>query len=151
AWRNSLNTRKVADLWAVPEFRQFCRPFGSRKTEPGIVIDFPTDVVAGHNLFTMPLAASNHGYDPSNFATKIAGVAIVLEGYESGYLGGTPRVYLIPAGLDIMTVPGSPTLQTRQWAVADQRIPAPYKTGTADLLNPDWIPVADSLSGTLGQ
>jgi hypothetical protein len=74
-----------------------------------------------------------------------------FEGYDSSALSLTPRVYLVPAGLDVMTVPTSGELMTREWNVVDQRIPVPYTVGESDLADPDWIPVMDSLSAPLAE
>ena len=35
--------------------------------------------------------------------------------------------------------------------MVDQKIPPPFKTGVADLADPNWIPVVDSLQGSLGE
>jgi hypothetical protein len=49
-----------------------------------------------------------------------------------------------------MTIPDSPTLQTRTWNIVDQAIPVPHPTGLADLGRPNWIAALDSLSSPLG-
>jgi hypothetical protein len=48
----------------------------------------------------------------------------------------------------------SPTrngVSTRHWQVWDQAIPLPYNVDGADVDNPDWIPVIDSLREPLAQ
>ncbi|MCC6235413.1 MAG: hypothetical protein IT580_22430 [Verrucomicrobiales bacterium] len=152
AWANRLATARVPDLWAVPEFRRFCRPFAARGAEaqPGLVIRFGTEVKAGLNFFGKPLGPGDSTFDPSMYATKIRGSGIHLEGYPVDLLARTPAVYLVPAGFDRMIIPDSPTLQVRTWNVVDQAIPVPHATGLADLGRPNWIPMADSLSGALG-
>ena len=46
-WQQTLNDAKVDDLWLVPEFRIFCRPFaaesdddGNHVPQPGIVLSY---------------------------------------------------------------------------------------------------------------
>ena len=48
-------------------------------------------------------------------------------------------------------IPTSRNLETRVWNVVDQKIPPPFKTGVADLADPNWIPAVDSLQGSLGE
>ncbi|MBL9137623.1 MAG: hypothetical protein JNK85_17260 [Verrucomicrobiales bacterium] len=151
-WRDYLAAAKVDDLWSLPEFRRFCRPFApSGKVQPGIVIDFPTAVVAGKNFFGNDLGPGDSAYDPTLYATKIRAAGIRFENYPIANLARTPYVYLVPAGLDIMTIPHSPTLATRHWKVMDQAIPAPHITSTADLELPGWLATLDSLGGAFGE
>lgn len=160
-WLNTLEASRVDDLWDVPEFRHFCRPFapqfdgsGNRVAQPGIVIRFPSTIISGQNFFGQPLGGSDHAFDPTNFATKIRGVGVWFDGYESAELlndlAESPRVYLIPAGNDIMTIPQSEDLEQRIWTVMDQRIPAPFPALTSDLQSDDYIPLIDSVGGRLG-
>jgi len=68
-------------------------------------------------------------------------------------MSSTPRVYLIPAGSDVMTIPNSPNHDERYWNVCDQNIPLPYPATSANFSNPDWRPFVDSVtdgSGTFG-
>jgi hypothetical protein len=119
--------------------------------EPGLIIPFSTEVKAGHNFFGKPLLAGQSTYDPTSFATKIRSAAIQFEGYNPETLTKTPRVYLVPVGMDVMFIPTSRNLETRVWNVVDQKIPPPFKTGIGDLSDPNWIPVVDSLQGSLGE
>ncbi len=153
AWIQELQDHRVTDLWSVPEFRRYCRPFApeSAGTQPGLVIPFSTEIVAGRNVFGWPLGGDDHAYDPSNFATKIQAVGVWLENYDHSQLSITPRVYLVPTGVDVMSVPASPTLETRQWNVVDQSIPVPFPVSVNDINQPDWIPINDSLSGSIAE
>ena len=56
AWSDQLQKMRVADLWKVPEFRKYCRPFApeSAGAQPGLVIPFSTDVTFGQNYFGLP-------------------------------------------------------------------------------------------------
>jgi hypothetical protein len=148
-WRQTLQGYRVADLWAVPEFRRYCRAFApeSAGAQPGLVIDFNTDITFGLNFFGRPLAGGDSSYDSSHFATKIREVGVWFENYNGKGLAETPRVYLVPVGMDIMRAPGGNSLETRQFQVVDQRLPLPLPIGDSDLSNPNWIPTNDSLSG----
>jgi hypothetical protein len=162
-WKKTLRDSRVDDLWQVPEFRQFCRPFasetnsaGGHVAEPGIVLRFATEITAGKNAFGKPLAGGDHGFDPAHYATKIQSVGVWMSDYLSsdplGDLTATPRVYLIPAGDDIMSISRSadPGL-VRVWKVLDQRIPVPLPATAARLEQANWIPLLDSLNGQFGE
>jgi hypothetical protein len=144
-----------ADLWQVPEFRRYCRPFApeSAGAQPGLVIPLSTKIVSGLNFFGWPLGGGDSAYDPSVYATRIASVGVAFAGYDTVNLTQTPRVYLIPAGVDIMTVPNSPDFDLRLWSVKDQVLPVPYPATTANLANPTWRPFLDTVNspdGSLG-
>ena len=49
-----------------------------------------------------------------------------------------------------MTVPTSPDLDVRVWDVVEQTIPVPYPSITANLNDPAWKPITDSLNGAFG-
>lgn len=63
----------------------------------------------------------------------------------------TPRCYLIPVGMDVMLVPDSEDLDSREWTVVDQRLPVPMPVGDSDLNDPGWIPSLDGLDGSMIQ
>jgi len=151
-WRGKLDLARVPDLWSVPEFRRFCRPFAPRGApQPGIVLPFSTEVRAGKNFFGQMLAAGDSAYDPTLFATKIRAAGIRFEGYPVDTLARTPYVYLVPAGRDYMTIPNSPRLETRGWTVVDQAIPVPHLTGPAELSQPGWLASLDTLGDRFGE
>lgn len=141
-----------ADLWQVPEFRTYCRSFApeSAGPQPGLVIPFSTKIKSGLNFFGWPLGGGDGAYDPSVYATRILSVGIAFPGYDSANLTRSPRVYLVPAGADVMTVPNSPEHDMRAWSVLDQTIPIPYPATTANLGSPTWRPSLDSVSGSSG-
>ncbi|MBX3745651.1 MAG: hypothetical protein KF833_10115 [Verrucomicrobiae bacterium] len=162
-WRRTLERARVPDLWQVSEFRNHCRPFaaaydalGQPVAEPGLVLRFSSQILAGRNFFGNPLTAGDHAFDPSVFATRIGGVGVGFVGYEgedlTSHLPATPRVYLIPVGADVMSVPSSvdPNV-VRVWNVLDASIPVPLPARTADLDRSAWIPLLDSLNGRLGE
>ncbi|MBF0451225.1 MAG: hypothetical protein HQK75_11025 [Candidatus Magnetomorum sp.] len=150
-FRDELKKNCVEDLWSVPEFRKFCRPFASQSMgeQPGIVISFGTQILFGQNFFGWPLSGGDHTYDSTNFATKVRSVGVWFDGYDNSQLSETPRVYLFPTGMDVMLVSDSTELDTREWTVVDQRLPIPLPVRGSDLNNPSWIPSLDSLDGSM--
>ncbi len=152
-WVQKLRDSRKDDLWEVPEFRRYCRPPVARSAGklPGLVIPFSTETIFGRNFFGKTLAAGDSAFNPTNFANKIAAAGVSFVGYPTTLLSATPQVYLVPAGLDVMTIPNSPSLETRSWSILDQAIPVPFPVGNSDLTNPNWIPVTDGLTGLLGE
>jgi hypothetical protein len=153
AWKRELEKYRKDDLWQVPEFRRYCRPFAKRALgkQPGLVIDFPTKIRSERNVFGLPLRPRDHAFDPSLYATKICGVGVWFEDYNDQVLARAPRVYLVPAGNDIMTIPDSLDLETREWDVLDQRIPLPHALNALGRRTDRWIPLTNTLAGRLGE
>jgi len=159
AWQDELEAAKVDNLWDLPEFRRYCRPFAAfdpNVREPGIVIDFSSYIASRKNFFGKNLAGGDNAYDPTNFATKVFSVGTWFEGYlSSGFgtgtaeLSQTPRIYLIPVGSDVMTYPSDDNLGVRMWNVLDQKIPVPYPVLETNLDDNAWRPL-DTLGGTEG-
>ena len=120
------------------------------------MLRFSTQIGAGKNFFGKPLSGGDHAYDPSLFATKIQSVGVWFSDYLSenvlNDLPATPRLYLLPVGSDVMSVPTSadPNL-VRIWKVLDQSIPVPRPSQSASLDSGNWIPLLDSLNGRLGE
>ncbi|KPA10085.1 conserved hypothetical protein, secreted [Candidatus Magnetomorum sp. HK-1] len=150
-FRDELKKKCVDDLWSVPEFRKYCRPFASKNLgeQPGLIISFGTKILFGKNYFGWPLSGGDHTYDPTNFATKVRSVGVWFEGYDNSQLSETPRVYLFPTGMDVMLVSNSIELDTREWTVVDQKLPIPLPIRGSDLNNPNWIPSLDSLDSSM--
>ena len=151
-WNALLQQCRVPDLWKVPEFRRFCRPFApeSAGPQPGLVIRIPTTITFGLNYFGWPLGPGDSAYDSSRFATKVRSAGVWFADYNLSGLSMTPRVYLVPAGTDILRSPSGDDLETREFNVVDQKLPVPFPIGASDLSNPSWIPINDSLSETFG-
>ncbi len=150
-WRQLLTNSRHADLWEVPEFRRYCRPPQARAAGkvPGLVIPFSTETVFGRNFFGRPLGAGDSAFNPTNFANKIAAAGVSFNGYPVASLAATPQVYLVPAGVDVMTIPNSLDLKTREWNVVDQALPVPFPVNSSNLASTDWVPVTDGLTGPL--
>ncbi len=148
-WRAKLLEHRVDDLWQVPEFRRLARPFTEEALgpQPGLVIPFETTVTFGLNFFGRPLAAGDSAYDPSQFSTRVRSLGVWLDGYGELPLSITPRVYLIPAGFDVLRPPTAGEFTTREWAVRDQLVPVPFALADEDLEDPNWTPLTDMLSG----
>lgn len=147
-WRSVLKDHKVDDLWKIPEFKRYCRPFApeSAGPQPGIVIKFPTTVTYGKNFFGWPLSGGDSAYSTSNFSTRVRSVGLWFQNYNNAGLSSTPRVYLVPTGSDILRSPTGDGFATREWLVKDQKLPVPFPIGDTDLKNPSFIPANDSLS-----
>ena len=153
SWKEVLKAARVKNLWDVPEFKKYCRPFTSKSEgpQPGLVFSFPGYIEFGKNFFGRELSGGDHAYDPTNFATKVRSVGVWFEGYDNAALSETPRVYMIPTGMDVMLVPDSTDLDTREWTIVDQKLPVPLPAGDSDINNPDWIPGLDGLDGSMTQ
>ncbi|OPZ30028.1 MAG: hypothetical protein BWZ02_00886 [Lentisphaerae bacterium ADurb.BinA184] len=150
-WQATLQQHRVANLWDVWEFRQYCRPFAAYNPsvpEPGIVIPFSTTIASRQNLFGWPLAPGDSAYDSSQYATKIRGLGVWFPGYNLHTLAATPRVYLVPVGTDILRVPTGDGVAVREWNLVNQRIPVPYPISESDLQDYNYVPAVDSLAGS---
>ncbi len=152
-WRARLQASRIANLWDVPEFRRYCRSFApeSAGAQPGIVVRFPSTVTSGENFFSWPLGGGDSAYDPSRFATKIRSVGVWFSGYNGLGLAQTPRVYLVPAGSDVLSSPTANDFVTRGWRVVDQALPVPFPIGANRLADPAWIPINDSVGGSFAE
>jgi hypothetical protein len=150
AWQSELIRHRVANLWDLPEFRRYCRPFADESAgpQPGLVIRFPTCILFGRNFFGWPLAGGDSAYDPTLFATKVRSVGVWFSDYNGAGLSQTPRLYLVPVGADVLRPPSGNILTLRFWRVVDQRLPVPFPMGFSDLQNPAWIPANDSVLGS---
>lgn len=153
SWTALLQNATVTNLWNVPEFVQYCRPFApqSAGSQPGIVIDIPgTTITAGLNFFGRPLAAQDYSYDPSEFSTRIRSVAVWFTGYDTTRLARAPRCYLIPVGADILRSPDALDFTLRTWQVVEQKIPIPFPSTstTPDTWLTDTLNITDQFADT---
>ena len=143
AWQQTLEQHIVPNVMSDPHVAAYCR--GLKKADgsaiPGFIIPFSSTVEDGKNFFGLDLAAGDHAYSQSNFATKIAAVGVALQGYvgmsygestEPNALSATPYAYLIPCGTDYMRTPMGDTGDIRSWQVVDQALPLPYNLGASD-------------------
>jgi hypothetical protein len=148
-WRETLQQHVVANVLDMPEFQRHCIPFSpSQPVEPAIVIPFPTTINFGLNFFGWPAGGGDNDYDSTKFATKVRSVGVWFANYNN--LGGgminTPRVYLVPVGMDLMRAPAQGAPYVREWRILDQALPVPFALSPGDLNNRSWIPLNDSLS-----
>jgi hypothetical protein len=166
AWQQTIEQHIVDDVMTDADVATHCRNI--RKPDgtpvPGIVIPFSTSIEHSKNFFGLPLAAGDHAYTPSNFATKIYSVGIALPGYvgmdsyadgdqngapasgDANALSASPYAYLIPCGADYMLAPPlGDTNILRAWNVKDQALPLPYNLGASDFNETQFF----SANGTL--
>lgn len=177
AWKDYLNQSRMENILEDADVRRHCLQVGNESglPEPGLVIAFSTSIEDGRNLFGRELAAGDHAFSPSSFATKIWSVGVALVGYQGMWgpdanegvagdngdgpdlsfldpnaLSANPYVYLIPVGVDSMRSPplgdGS---AIRSWNVRDLSIPMPFNIGASDFSTRALWQSGDSLSESL--
>ncbi len=164
-WAEILKEAITSDLWQDDTFLRLARPFTDDpgcgvdlsspacRLAPGLVLPIDSTVVeAGLNHFGWPLGPRDSGYDPSRFSTKIrsVGVWLVFRDDAADQYPETLRLYLIPAGADVLLPPTAGDFNRRHWTVVDQAIPVPFPIGGDDLIDPAWLPTVDNLSGGYG-
>ncbi len=152
-WRQALQARRVDDLWQMPEFVQYCRPFATRADgpQPGLVIPFSTEIFAGRNVFGRGLGGEDHAYSSANFSTKIRSVGVWLEDYLEAGLSTSPRVYLVPAGRDYLRLSNSLEPVIRGWDVVEERIPTPFILNESELTQPGFLFTSTGIDGLPGE
>lgn len=149
-WRELLSANRVDNLWDIPEFRRYARPFADESAgpQPAIVLTFNSHVLFGLNFFGNELGPNDSAYDSSQFSTRIRGVGTWFENYANLPLANTPRMYLIPVGADLMRSPAPDNFSVREWQILDQTIPVPLPLGANDLDSFDWLPSIDNQIGS---
>jgi hypothetical protein len=177
-WKDILNQARKANILDDPDVRRYCLQIdsGNGLPVPGLVLEFSTTIADGMNLFGQSLAAYDHAFSQSSFATKIFAAGVALEGYlgmddpaaNSGAVGGsggsspsdpnlsfldsnalsaTPYVYLIPVGVDSMRSPAlGDTSQVRNWSVNDVAIPLPFNISGSQFSSAQLYQSSDSLT-----
>lgn len=148
AWQDALLGSLVGDLRADPDIaaHALAAQDGQDLPIPGFVIPFSSTIESGKNFFGRPLVGGDSAFSSASFATRVASVGVVLEGYQGmdpfatgnrdgavthdgpNALSATPYVYLLPAGTERMRVPGSAG-EIREWNVHDHAMPLPYDIG----------------------
>lgn len=165
AWKQALEMAIVPDLLSDPDVAQYCNNLQASDgtNVPGIILSFNSSIQHGRNFFGLDIAAGDHFYTPSSYATKINSVGVVFEGYEGmdlygagsessnvnspNALSSTPYVYLIPCGTDFMLAPPLGDTNTlRSWTVHDQAMPLPYNLGENDFNTLDYVNASGSLT-----
>jgi hypothetical protein len=180
-WKEIINQGRKPNILDDSDVRRYCMQIdpGDGLPVPGIVLEFSTTIADGLNLFGRPLAAGDHAFSPSWFATKIFAMGVSLEGYvgmddpsanadvvdsaggsspadpslaflDPNALAATPYVYLIPVGVDSMRSPPLGDVSVvRTWTVDDVAIPLPFNIGGSDFSSPRLWQSSDSLSEPL--
>jgi hypothetical protein len=168
AWQQTLEQHIISNVMADSDVAAACRnlkkPDGS--AVPGIVIPFSTTIQHGMNFFGLPSVNGDHNFSPSNYATKIYSVGLVLPGYigmdpyaqgtpnaggpnttSPNGLNATPYVYLIPTGTDYMLAPPlGDTNTVRAFAVHDQALPLPFNLGATAFSTTQFFSATGTLS-----
>jgi len=157
-WQSYLASTQVSDLNQDRDFTRHCRPFASPDgpAQPGFKIEFSSEINPGRNFFGNALAAADHAYSSANFATKLRSVGVGFSGYDVAAdgqqkLAATPRVYLVPVGMDVMRYSDGLVPKTRGWNVVSQRIPVPFPINTTHLRDYAFNPAVDSLNGRFAE
>jgi hypothetical protein len=157
-WQSYLAGTQVADLTQARDFTRHCRPFASPDgpAQPGFKIEFSSEINPGRNFFGNALAAADHAYSSANFATKLRSVGVGFSGYDVAAdgqqkLAATPRVYLVPVGMDVMRYSDGLVPKTRGWNVVRQRIPVPFPINTTHLRDYAFNPAVESLNGSFAE
>ena len=147
-WQRKLEEARVPDLWQVPEFRRYARPFApeSAGPQPGLVFEFSTNVTFGLNFFGWDLGPNDSSYNSSRFATRIRSVGAWFGNYAGLPLADDPNVYLIPVGADVLRSPDPLDFTVREWQIVDQAVPIPFPVSSQDMGRYDWL-ASHSLDG----
>jgi len=147
-WKQVLQQRVMSNVLNDSDVLKYCANLSKANGSavPGIVIPFFTTIEQGLNFFGWPLAAGDHSYSQSTFATKILSAGVMFKDYvgmdsfdgtppassSANALSATPYVYLIPAGFDSMrTPPLGDRTAIRTWNVKDQALPLPINIGAS--------------------
>ena len=168
-WVDVLQRGLMPNILADTDVERYCLQIddGSGLPVPGIVLTFGTVIGEGLNLFGQPLAAGDHDFSASSFATKIFAVGVDFDGYigmdnpigtgavtnaatAPNALSATPYVYLIPVGVDSMrTPPLGDTSTVRTWSVDDLAVPLPFNVSANDFASNPMYTSANSLTEPL--
>ncbi|NKI35646.1 hypothetical protein HFP89_10765 [Wenzhouxiangella sp. XN79A] len=152
-WRDKLEELRVDNIWDYSDFRRYARPFApeSAGPQPGLIIEFPTNVTFGLNFFGWELGPGDSSYDSSQFATRIRSLGSWFGNYAELPLADDPRIYLIPVGADVLRAPDAFDFRTREWQIVEQVMPVPFPISSQDLERFDWSPLTDTLSGSAAE
>jgi hypothetical protein len=170
-WKQVVQQHIMSNVLNDPDVAIYCNNIrkSNGSAVPGIVIPFSTVIEQGVNFFGWPLAAGDHVYTQSNFATKIASAGLVFKGYigmdayatgspgasgpassSANALSATPYAYLIPAGMDTMRAPPlGDTNVIRSWTIKDQAIPLPRNLGANLFSSHQFFTPSGSLNESL--
>ena len=157
AWQQTLELCIKPNLLSDPQVAANCRNLkkADGSAVPGFIIEFSTSIEHGRNFFGLSLAAGDHTYSASSFATKIAATGLIFPGYvgmaagesvAANALSATPYAYLIPCGTDHMLAPLGDTNAMRSWLVNDQALPLPYNLGASDFNSTQFFTANGTLS-----
>ncbi|MCX8497012.1 MAG: hypothetical protein ORN51_12595 [Akkermansiaceae bacterium] len=165
AWRQTLEQHIVSNVLNDSDVATQCLNIkkSNGSAVPGIIIPFSSCIEGSKNFFGKELAAYDHAYSVSSFATVISNAGIVFSGYvgmdaavsdtvvtaanKPFALSATPYAYLIPCGNDVMRAPPLGDTDTiRTWTVQDQALPLPYNLGANDFNSTQFFNATGTLS-----
>ena len=165
AWRQTLEQHIVSNVLNDSDVATQCLNIkkSNGSAVPGIVIPFSSCIEGSKNFFGKELAAYDHAYSVSSFATVISNAGMVFSGYvgmdsavsdtqvttanKAYALSATPYAYLIPCGNDVMRAPPLGDTDTiRTWTVQDQALPLPYNLGANDFNSTQFFNATGTLS-----
>jgi hypothetical protein len=153
-WKETLRRHSVANIMEIPEFKTLAViPDAYNAVEPGIVIEFPTFIRNGFNLFGKhPKLPREASYGTSYIGYKIRGAGVKFANYDDSKLLKDPNIYLIPVGTDITRANTCNDVDARrQWTILEQVLPNPYALTKEGLTNnTGWIPLHDALENSDG-
>ncbi|MEZ4640489.1 MAG: PKD domain-containing protein [Caldilineaceae bacterium] len=148
-WQQTLLRYYTPNIYANDEVAELAkRPYGESGAQPGLIIPFSSNIIEGLNFFGQPLGPMDSAYDASQFSTKVAGVGVWFEDYDITRLAQTPRVYLLPAGRDVVR-PLDTNGRLRYWDIVEQLLPLPHELNSSDAGLATWIPRIDGLTGQM--
>ena len=151
AWRNALAVPDGRPLGraGVPPLLPAVR--GRGRGAAGLVIPFRTTVTSGLNFFGWPLGGGDSYYSASNFATKVRSVGVWFSNYNATGLAQTPRVYLVPAGEDVLRSPTGGRRRHPLLARARPEAAGAAADQHAEMANdPGWIPAVNTILDEFG-
>jgi hypothetical protein len=165
AWRQTLEQHVVSNVLTDSDVATQCLNIkkSNGSAVPGIIIPFSSCIEGSKNFFGKELAAYDHAYSVSSFATVISNAGMVFSGYvgmdsavsdtevtadnKPYALSATPYAYLIPCGNDVMRAPPLGDTDTiRTWKVQDQALPLPYNLGANDFNSTQFFNATGTLS-----
>jgi hypothetical protein len=165
AWRQTLEQHVVSNVLNDSDVATQCLNIkkSNGSAVPGIIIPFSSCIEGSKNFFGKELAAYDHAYSVSSFATVISNAGMVFSGYvgmdsavsttevtadnKAYALSATPYAYLIPCGNDVMRAPPLGDTDTiRTWKVQDQALPLPYNLGANDFNSTQFFNATGTLS-----
>ena len=74
-------------------------------------------------------------------------MSVILDGYDTQNLSATPRVYVVPVGIDRMIYADSKEREYTGWQVKEKVLPLIFETSRAKVEATNFSPVEDTQQG----